>query len=348
MLLKRIKYEWSNFTKAEFNKFKIKKYTINDDNKLLIAIKEERSRIIKFINNTDIKLNITKIEYGLNDKIKLYGKGHFIDMNIHNVLDTIPYEYTVIWNGNNKMHIKCTVKQYESFKQRLGLMIHLLEYIRTTSEHKDRIMNIYLILTPLTKSYPETHIIKVPNVNTGYTDFNENIIFIWRYEEFEKVLLHEVIHYFDKDCRNLNYDDVLPGIKINDGNSVHSDERYYEAYTDFYAIYYHLIYLSLVTRVKIKHILSMELTFICNQAQQVNKHLQLGDWSITPSNIINQDTSAFSYYIIKYLIFDYVLHNGINELKDYSKLLYKITNDGFKSIEPIKTEYLRMSLLQLS
>ena len=31
----------------------------------------------------------------------------------------------------------------------------------------------------------------VKNVNGGYTDFNENIIFVWRHEEFEKEVNEE-------------------------------------------------------------------------------------------------------------------------------------------------------------
>ena len=144
------------------------------------------------------------------------------------------------------------------------------------------------------------------------------------------------------DCHDINYHDILKNIKI-----IGMKERYYEAYTDFIAIIYHLIYLSLVTCVKIKSLLTLEYTFIENQAQQLNKYFNLGEWTIVPLNPIIQQTSVFSYYILKYMIFKYMQNNDFSQLEDYKKVLFNILNSGFKITNHIKTKNLRMTLLQL-
>jgi hypothetical protein len=335
---------WSDFTLKNYKQFKNIMVNLQDNNKLLEHIKNERLRISKFIEK-HIKYNVTKLAQNtLKERIDNYAQGHFVirDAILESCAD-IPDEYLIEW-GENKMHIKTTETQYEIIKNRMNMIIHFLEYIKNKSKQKKRIMDIYLILTPLQKTYPEEDIIKVHNVNTGYTSFGDDVIFIWRYEEFDKVLFHEAIHYYDMDMREISYHNILHDMEILNNE----EERFYEAYTDFNAIIYHLIYLSLITKIKIKKLLEIEYTFIMNQAQQVNAHFNLGDWVITPPKMIKQETSAFSYYILKYMIFNYMLNNNFDEISDYNKLLTKLQKIGFKTNAFIKTSYLRMTLLQLS
>jgi hypothetical protein len=200
-------------------------------------------------------------------------------------------------------------------------------------------MDIYLILSNLTKAFPlNKQIIGVKHANTGYTDFQKNIIFVWRLEEYEKVLFHEVIHYCDLDKRDHHVEHIA------DINGPHS---YYEAITDVFGIYYHIIYLSIITKIKIKTLLEIELSFIRNQAFILNDYLGLGNWKDQPDKIIKQTTPAFSYYILKYLIFEYLIDHNINQAENYNELLQKSLEQGFtvKSHNKIKSS--RMSLLQL-
>ena len=179
---------------------------------------------------------------------------------------------------------------------------------------------------------------QVKNVNGGYTNFETNIIFVWRHEEFEKVLLHETIHFFDMDSRNEHIETKL---KINGPTS------FYEAKTDFYAIFYHLIYLSVVTRLPIKSLLEIELGFIENQAMALNQHFNLGTWKYKTNGNINQTTPAMSYYILKYLLFKYFMENNLDEIEDYGQVIGKIIRIGLVQKPFVKLESSRMSLLQL-
>jgi hypothetical protein len=79
----------------------------------------------------------------------------------------------------------------------------------------------------------------------------------------------------------------------------------------------------------------------------LNDYFGLSNWKGKPKKVIKQSTSAFSYYILKYLIFEYFINNDINETKDYNELLQKSLEQGF-TIKPYnKIKSSRMSLLQL-
>ncbi len=223
--------------------------------------------------------------------------------------------------------------------ENIKILLLMIEYLKNKSNNENKIMEIYLVLTDLIKEFPNGEIFGIKNANTGYTDFSKNIIFIWRWEEYIKVLFHEVIHYLDMDSR----DDHVHSI-------IHSfgPHSYFEAITDFKGINYNLIYLSLITRKPIKLLLELELGFIQNQAMQLNKYFDLGNnWKDYVDKQIKQNTPAFSYYILKYLIYMYSLEYKILEPIDYSSLVQSVINKGFQSKPYVNIKSSRMTMLQL-
>jgi hypothetical protein len=146
-------------------------------------------------------------------------------------------------------------------------------------------ITMYLILSSLTKKLPQDEIIGVSHVNSGYTDFLENIIYIWRLEECEKVLFHEIMHYLDIDRK---YEHI--NIKLN----LIDYHNYHEVITDYYGILYNIIYLSLITKKKLKILLKIELGFIKNQCMLINNHFGLENWKGNVNKQIIQKSSVFS------------------------------------------------------
>lgn len=334
---------WSKFTLDNMNCIKSTLYNLSNDSKLLISIKLEKNKIKQFIKENTIVITIKKLE--LNDVIKLekklieYANPNWVDKKslIEN-FPTLDENYLITWSIN-KIHIRCNKSKIKSILERINTIIYLLEYIRMKSNNQNIEMDIYIVLSDLIKLFPENNkIIGIKNANTGYTDFQKNIIFIWRYEEFEKVLFHEAIHIFHLDKKDDHVDHIA---------DINGPHNYCEAITDVLGIYYHIIFISLITRVKIKTLLELELSFIRNQAMTLNDYFGLGNWKCKPKKVIKQSTSVFSYYILKYLIFEYFINNDINETKDYNELLQKSLKQGF-TIKPYnKIKSLRMSLLQL-
>lgn len=349
---------WSNFTLKNIKHFKNAKIHIDKTNLLLSEIKNERNRIKKFIKRNDLYIKINQVNSKnldlLNRKINRYSDVDWVDTkNLDDDLINLNKTYEISWktpidsninknlvnDSENKMYIKTTNEVIKKIIKRVKFLVYIGEYLKYKTNNTGKLLNIYLILSNLKKYFPENKSkIKVKNVNGGYTDFNENIIFVWRYEEFEKVLLHEMIHFFDMDSRDQH---VHTEMEINGPTS------FFEAITDFWAIVYHLIYLSIITRLPIKNLLELELSFIENQAMTLNEHFNLGSWRYKPNGEINQTTPAMSYYILKYLLFKYFMENKISEIDDYNQLINKIIRIGLILKPHVKLDSSRMSLLQL-
>lgn len=351
---------WSDFTLNNIEQFYKVKFNIDDNNILLHSLKMERSKIKNFIRrNKNLYIKIKHIKGDnkniINKKIDLYTKVGWVDSkNLLDDLSNLPNIYEFTWktpndnisedlvnNNDNKMYIQTTVDKIKKIVKRIKMIIFINEYIKYKTNNTKKISSIFLVLSNLERYFPDDNqIIKVKHVNGGYTDSEKNIIFVWRYEEFEKVLLHEIIHYFDMDNRHIHIETKL---------NIIGPHSYYEAITDFWAIFYHLIYLSLVTRVSIRILLEFELAFIKNQAMALNDHFKLGNWNnnIQKSAIV-QTTPALSYYILKYLLFEYFLINDLSEIDNYNLLIKKITAIGLVKQSYIKLNSSRMSLLQLN
>ena len=360
---------WSDFTKSNILLFKPHMYSLDNNNILLQSIKNDRYRIKSFIKKYQefnlLNINVSQLFEDkvkrLDIKIKEYSDVFWVDKKgVLNDIDNLNVNYKIEWNTildnisdnndkpnstkttlKNTIFIKTTEINIKSILLRIKFIIWFIEYLKHKTLNTNKQLKIYLVLSNLKKEFPiNKEIIGIKNVNTGYTDFRKNIIFIWRYEEFEKVLLHEIIHYFDMDSRDHHVNKI---VDIH-ANGPHS---YYEAITDVWGIYYHLIYLSLITKKSIKILLSLELSFIRNQAMILNEYMELGNWKDQPNKLIKQKTAAFSYYILKYLIFEYLLNNKYIDSNNYNELLRNALQLGFKIISPVKINSSRMTLFQL-
>ena len=349
---------WSEFTHNNIKYFKDNKIRIDKSNPLLVEIKNERKRIKYFIQKNKFHIKITQLKNTeleiFNKKISNYAGVEWVDSkNLNDDLDNLNKTFELCWktpidgninvelvnNTDNKMYIKTTESNIKKISKRIKFLIYVGEYLKYKSNNTSKVFNIYIILSNLKRYFPEKDKkVSVTHVNGGYTDFNENIIFVWRHEEFEKVLLHEMIHFFDMDSRDAHFHTKL---------DINGPTSFYEAKTDFYAIFYHLIYLSIITRLPIKMLLEVEFAFIENQAMSLNDHFHLGTWKYKLNKNINQSTPALSYYILKYLLFMYFMENKLIEIEDYSQIINKIVRIGFVQKPFIKLESSRMSLLQL-
>lgn len=348
---------WSDFTLKYLKEFKTNKYHLSDSNILLINIRKERERIKDFIRrNPNINMDIRKLSVDeikkIDEKIKEYADVDWVDkLNLMKQLDELDNTLEIYWNTLadsmeninkkiNKITLKVRTKEKSNVLSRIKYLIWFIEYLKHKSLNTQLECNIWLVLSPINKLFPNSkQIMGVKNANTGYTDFMKNIIFVWRWEEYEKVLFHEIIHYFDMDSRNHHVDSIILS---------HGPHSYYEAITDYQAIFYHLIYLSIITKHSLKLLLELDLGFIRNQAIRLNKIFNLGKWNGKPNKLIKQNTPAFSYYILKYLIFELLLHNDIFYYKNYNHLIKKSLEKGMNSDETIDLDSSRMTLLQLA
>jgi len=171
------------------------------------------------------------------------------------------------------------------------------------------------------KTYQSQHI------NSGATVHNlleESVeLFIWRKEEIEKVLLHEMIHTLKLDF--IDYPDALKQDIITKFNIPSSIElRLGEAYVETWAVLLNTIYVSFTkSKMKIKKqckiksneffkLFAMEIFFTLFQSSKILRHF--GYECVTgckvplqksenpkemAQKLFEQETSVFSYYLIK-------------------------------------------------
>jgi len=307
---------WSEFT---INNFKFNNNNILINEQFINKIKQIRY-IINKLPNVDYTINKTIIS---TDKIKELLDSPWVSPDLY--YDNLTYDVNVSW-GNNNLYIKTTKEKFIKFKKRLPTFLKIINFIKLNNSTD---INIYLILSNLTKYLEIDKIISPKHINSGYTNTITNDIFICREEEFKKVTFHELMHLFLHDHRNENI--KLP-VQID------GPESFYEAITDFKAIIFNIIYISLLTKIKISLILKYELEFIYNQAKKINYYLN----NCKEDNIIIQNSPAYSYYILKYFIFNYFSENENDTLfnniffknKNYNKLIklikdYKINDNNF-------------------
>jgi hypothetical protein len=272
----------------DFNSLLYKKVKILSEN--IIMSKEKKFLIIK-----------TKIS---KNKLKLLIDTFWVYNGVYKVLNELDSEYVISW-GNNKIFIKCTKTKFFKIMKRLKYLIKFIDFIRGDNTEE---LNIFLVLSSLKKYMDNELKITPKNINSGYTDIQERFIFIWREEEFEKVLFHELIHFFSIDHQNEIYD------HFSEYDSL------YEAITDFKAIIYNCIYISYITKYRLSKILNYEFSFIINQGIMINNYVKKNIKLVSP---------AFSYYVLKSMLIKYIVSDQFTE-NEYNDLF--IYNNNFNKI----------------
>jgi len=177
--------------------------------------------------------------------------------------------------------------------------------------NKDRKVNIRIILSRQKKSlYSNYNILGPINVNSGSTLPGE-FVNIWRFEEFEKVMIHELQHFYGCDFHSSDSNYYLVENVINEYFDVKGDDKVNESYNEVMAHIISMIYFSRVYKLKLETIFHSELYFLLFQTAKIidffggNKYNSI--FKTTPNNIeFNQRTSVLSYYLIKTLFMFYV------------------------------------------
>jgi hypothetical protein len=326
-----------DFTKNNIHKFLIKKIK---DNNFLLNLKKTRSLIIKFIKNNPVKYKIEKVEIEYS-KIKELCDTMWVCTNVVKSLNLLTSNFKISWlykNVEHTIYIKSTLKKFEYFLVDLALRLNIINYIYDTKKNKkDKPITIYLVLSELKKQFTNTTHITPSNINSGYTDCSTREIFIWREEECDKLIFHELIHYMELDIPN----DIVvknPYLECIDGSM-----NYQEAFTDYHAIIYNTIFISIILRKSVTTLFQIEYNFIKNQANYFYDF-----FSLNKCIKIKQPTPTFSYLFVKYLIFKKLIEsNNITLLNNPKVLLETIFNEPFIYEKYIDCNSSRMTILQV-
>lgn len=171
-----------------------------------------------------------------------------------------------------------------------------------------------------------TKILCSDNINSGSTYSGKSIV-CWRKEEFYKVLIHELFHYYRFDFSS--HDPYYPELEhmINTNINIDGVDMLNESYTETIAIIINSLLISVINfdnndvAINILSILKTELSFIMYQVAKII--CVFGGTSINDiinnKIIIKQTTSVRSYFIIKMFLLSNL--DGFLELINHDMVL---------------------------
>ena len=242
------------------------------------------------------------ISLNLKNSLKKKFSGSFYISGINNYIDEIDSVYK---DNYKSIFIKVYYrKNIDELNKKLIKRVLRRAYILSNN----KLINVFLLLSPLKKTF-ETNgdYLSPKNINSGFTILNSNNIYIFRKEEFPKVILHEITHHNKSIDSNIfkknNYIKLCKHFNI----SYNSLLIFNEAVIEFWAFMRQIMFVSKEYNIDYNTLFNIELSyslFKCTQLLKLQSLMKNGLWY--------DKCSIFSYIIFK-TIFLYSL-NEFNKI----------------------------------
>ena len=192
-----------------------------------------------------------------------------------------------------------------------------LEIIKIYPKVERTKINMLVYDIPIKKQLPlKQKSIEPKHINSGYcyptSNVNDINIVIFRREEFYKVLIHELLHFFDI----FPYNQDLQTKYANMFSSV-STINVNEAIVELYAICINCEIISRLKNIDKNTLIESEYNFSIIQCKKVLEQQDVDFSEIVKNTFIwNETTNAFSYFILKHIFLHFILKKSIDELYD--------------------------------
>jgi hypothetical protein len=303
------------------------------------------SSILKNINNTKISYSINKNtnkNLYLNFKQIHYDNiydAQFVNSRAYN--DTLKYltkfeSFKIIINELQiNLYIFC---QYNyNWKQLVNKIYKYLKLFYKTFKtfivnSNSLELNIFIYTLPY-KNVFNKHILGTDDINSGYTQFKpekSKKIVIYKTHKLTKVLIHELIHFFNIDITILSQN-IYKTIDNFIQSNVKTNYKIltFEGITEFFAIYLNTIYkYNKLSKTEIKLMINKQINIYTKYMNIILKNQNIKKITDLFNNngiVFKQNTNVFSYYILATLLFknykmlfkSHILH------KDIIKILFK-------------------------
>lgn len=265
--------------------------------------------------------------------------GSFLHSNIvQNIAETMKFSFKVkyIFDGT-EVDLNILYEDFdESRNNYLLFTVNLMIFILNMYKKNHKKLRLLLVYCPLKKMKPSKEKqLTSENVNTGVTMMNsvEGDVIIYRAEEMTKVLIHELIHFYDFDRKHIS-SNVEKDLNMYFG-LVGKTITVNESFTDTFACLINLCIYTLFKHPLVVHDdkfykmflvnFEQEKKFIISQAANVLKYLgynisQRG--KILKSKLNYEQTHVISYYVLKAANFN----NIIKFIEYLNKFNYHLNN----------------------
>lgn len=307
--------------------------------------------ILKNIHNKKINTTITKYNEktnktnnnkdGCNINIKQlhYDNIHdaqFVNENAYS--DTLKYlkDYKIFNIIINDFTIKLYIFHQKDYNYK-QLVYKIYKYVKLfyktfekfIQKSGESLLHLYIYTLPY-KNIFHKPILGTNHINSGYTQYkpiDKKKIVIYKTHKLIKVLIHELIHFFNIDITILpqNVYSQLDNF-IQKNIKTNYQILTFEGITEFFAIYLHTIYKHKTLNInKIKDKLNEQIAIYTKYMNIILKNQNIRDINdiISGKVVFKQQTNVFSYYILATLLF-----------KNY-EILFKSNNIIYKDINKI-------------
>ena len=172
----------------------------------------------------------------------------------------------------------------------------------------NRPINIMLIMCPHKKQLPTKKMtcLSSKHVNSGLS--YDNKIIIYREEEHEKLLIHELIHVLSLDSKFTSGNFIKNEINVSSRTVLNPNE----GFTEFWANIIYTMIWCINNKQDLETCIKHDQTFSCLQVAKILNHFNYSSAEelllkkhLSKKSNFSQNTSAFSYYILKACL----LHN---------------------------------------
>ncbi len=336
-------------------------YNINSlyDN-ILHTIKYENTSP-RYLPKIDLpkNLHINNREYDLNSNIYSSLIGSFLKTHNIDVFDSIISRFTPI-NIIKSVLKKHNTEIIYTFKYKSNLFkiivflenkVVLLDLINKAIKaflfmeifgFKNQNIKVFYYPTKFKKLDSKNRFIGISSVNSGFTTFKDvPEITIFRKEESDKVLIHELVHLLKLDFALLDNNSIdniiIKNVNINKENQY---INFFEAYTDSIAIIFNSIFNCIITKTHISSYFKLELLHLEDTVINILNHFDMESINdlLKKDNdrMLIQKTSVLSYYILKYglLLQSSILlttfYPGIKWTDNQIKELYSLSINSLK------------------
>jgi hypothetical protein len=223
-------------------------------------------------------------------------------------------------------------------------IIFVIYFFRDNTCNTKEILDMDIFLIDIKKKFPSKRMVKldVENVNSGFTSFMSDgvkHIITFRDEEKDKIVVHELIHFFYLDFHSLNCDlskmvNVKPTLEFIPN----------ESYTELMTIIFHTALISIESSGNLSNasiILQTELFFGYFQCAKLLFHYGYShvDEFFTPYNgttdAFYQNSCVISYYFIKTALlsrFDLTMEFLKDRMNNYKIDCSDHTKDSYKTL----------------
>lgn len=235
----------------------------------------------------------------------------FISNDVIHHIESEDLNYKIYSNANTEIHI---YHPNSNDGPDIQLIMRIIDFYRTLLNKKTN-TNIFVKLVVFygeqkkficSKGLP----LCSDNVNSGLS-MKGVVIHIWRKEEFYKVLIHELIHYFGVDfyISNLLYQQLNK--HFQKVIRIKGVDRINESYTEILAIAIHSVLYAYLNNLQFSDVFSYEILFTNLQVAKILDHFNCIEYLDNTDdtyntnqlqkeqNQIKQNTSVFSYYVVK-------------------------------------------------